>query len=238
MTETPDMTLLIGEYGNVWEKRGWRKLAYLYSSSDGGETWERSDFLITQGINKHVHLVKYSRLFDRVLMADGDNKKKLWVSEPVNSSFSINSNRWKPVNKFHIQMGGYTSIVESDGKILFGTDYQGGTNFIVETTDCKKFTKRIVPDPYRRSPIDNMAQRKSKKGNEVWANLPYSTANTKCLLMYTDDGGESWNKVIEYNRATHKVWLLSSSNETSDVLYISIEDSIDKNRVVYRIAGD
>ena len=238
MTETPDKTLIIGEYGNVWEKRGWRKLAYLYSSSDAGETWERSDFLITQGINKHVHLVKYSRLFDRVLMADGDNKKKLWVSEPVNSSFSINSNRWKPVNKFHIQMGGYTSIVESDGKILFGTDYQGGTNFIVETTDCKKFTKRIVPDPYRRSPIDNMAQRKSKKGNEVWANLPYSTANTKCLLMYTDDGGESWNKVIEYNRATHKVWLLSSSNETSDVLYISIEDSIDKNRVVYRIAGD
>ena len=238
MTETPDKTLIIGEYGNVWEKRGWRKLAYLYSSSDGGETWERSDFLITQGINKHVHLVKYSRLFDRVLMADGDNKKKLWVSEPVNSSFSINSNRWKPVNKFHIQMGGYTSIVESDGKILFGTDYQGGTNFIVETTDCKKFTKRIVPDPYRRSPIDNMAQRKSKKGNEVWANLPYSTANTKCLLMYTDDGGKSWNKVIEYNRATHKVWLLSSSNETSDVLYISIEDSIDKNRVVYRIAGD
>ena len=238
MTETPDKTLIIGEYGNVWEKHGWRKLAYLYSSSDAGDTWERSDFLITKGINKHIHLVKYSRLFDRVLMADGDNKKKLWVSEPISSSVSINHNRWEPINKFHIQMGGYTSIVENDQKILFGTDYQGGTNFIVETTDCKKFTKRIVPDPYRRSPIDNMVPRKSKKGNEVWANLPYSTANTKCLLMYTDDGGESWNKVIEYNRATHKVWLLSSSNEAADELYFSIENSIDKSRVVYKIADD
>ena len=238
MTETPDKTLIIGEYGNVWEKRGWRKLAYLYSSSDAGETWERSDFLITKGINKHIHLVKYSRLFDRVLMADGDNKKKLWVSEPISSSVSINHNRWEPINKFHIQMGGYTSIVENDQKILFGTDYQGGTNFIVDTTDCKKFTKRIVPDPYRRSPIDNMVPRKSKKGNEVWANLPYSTANTKCVLMYTDDGGESWNKVIEYNRATHKVWLLSSSNEAADELYFSIENSIDKSRVVYKIADD
>lgn len=135
-------------------------------------------------------------------------------------------------------MGGYTSIVESDGKILFGTDYQGGTNFLVETADGVKFTKRIVPDPYRRSPIDNMVLRKSRKGQEIWANLPYSTANSKCLLMYTDDDGESWNKVIEYNRATHKAWILSSSNEASDVIYISVENSKDKNRVVYKIADD
>ena len=238
MTETPDQTLLIGEYGNVWEKRSWRKLAYLYSSSDGGASWERSDFLITKGINKHVHLVKYSRLLDRVLMADGDNQKKLWVSQPMNSSVPSSPNGWKPVNKFHIQMGGYTSIVESDGKILFGTDYQGGTNFLVETTDGVKFTKRIVPDPYRRSPIDNMVLRKSRKGQEIWANLPYSTANSKCLLMYTDDDGESWNKFIEYNRATHKAWILSSSNEASDVIYISVENTKDKNRVVYKIADE
>ena len=40
MTETPNETLIIGEYGNVWEENGWRKLAYLYFSSDDGETWE------------------------------------------------------------------------------------------------------------------------------------------------------------------------------------------------------
>lgn len=235
ITETPDKTLIIGEYGNVWDKRGWRKLAYLYFSSDEGETWERSDFLIKKGINKHVHLVKYSKLFNRVFMADGDNYKKLWVSDALNSSDLKDSSEWKPVNKFHIQMGGYTSVVENDEKILFGTDYQGGTNFIVETRDGQKFTKRIVPDPYRRSPIDNMVQRKSKTGNEIWAVLPYSTAKSKCLLMYTVDGGKSWNKVIEYSRATHKVWLISSSKEISDELYFSIENLKNSDRVVYKI---
>lgn len=236
MTETPDKTLIIGEYGNIWDKNGWRKLAYLYFSSDDGETWDRSDFLIKQGTNKHVHLVKYSGLLNKILMADGDNYKKLWVSDSLNSSDLKNPNKWKPVNRFHIQMGGYTSIVESDGKILFGTDYQGGTNFIVETRDGEKFDKRVVPDPYRRSPIINMVQRKSKNGHEIWAILPYSTAGTRSLLMYSKDGGESWNKFIEYSQATHYVSLISSSNDIAEALYFSIENLINSDRVVYKIA--
>ncbi|HET7088586.1 MAG TPA: exo-alpha-sialidase [Anaerolineae bacterium] len=236
MTETPDTTLIIGEYGNVWDKNGWRKLAYLYFSSDEGETWERSGFLISKGTNKHVHLVKYSKLLNKVFMADGDNYKKLWVCDSSSASDLTNPDKWRPVNRFHIQMGGYTSVVENGEKILFGTDYQGGTNFIVETRDGKTFEKIVVPDPYRRSPIDNMVQRKSKKGSEIWANLPYSTANTKCLLTYTADGGASWNKVIEYNRATHKVWLIGSSNEIAEELYFSIENSKTSDRVVYKVA--
>lgn len=235
MTETPGKTLIIGEYGNILDKKGWRKLAYLYFSSDDGETWERSDFLIKKGTNKHVHVVRYSKLFNKIFVADGDNYKKLWVSDALNSSDLQDPERWKPVNKFHIQMGGYTSVVETNEKIVFGTDYQGGTNFILESADGKKFTKRIVPDPYRRSPIDNMVQRKSKNGQEIWANLPYSTANTKCLLMYTVDGGESWNKVIEYSGVTHKVWLIGSSNEIADELYFSIENLKNNDRVVYKI---
>jgi hypothetical protein len=236
MTETPDQTLIIGEYGNVWEKTSWRKLPFLYFSSDEGETWERSDFLIDKGTNKHVHIVKYSKLFNKVYMADGDNYKKLWVNDSFSLADLKNPDKWKPVNKFHIQMGGYTSVIENDEKILFGTDYQGGTNFVVETTDGEKFTNKIVPDPYRRSPIDNMVQRKSKNGNEIWANLPYSTANTKCLLMYSADGGKSWNKVIEYSGTTHKVWLLNSSNEIADVLYFSIENKKSADRAVYKIS--
>jgi hypothetical protein len=132
-------------------------------------------------------------------------------------------------------MGGYTSVVENDGTIFLGTDYQGGTNFIVESTDGEKFTRKIVPDPYRRSPIDNMVLRKSKKGNEIWANLPFSTPNTKCLLMYSADNGKSWNKVFEYNRSTHTVWLVSSSNETTAELCFSVEDSKNNTRAVYKL---
>jgi photosystem II stability/assembly factor-like uncharacterized protein len=237
ITETPDKTIIIVEYGNIWDENGWRKLAYMYFSSDNGETWDRSDFLIAKGTNKHVHLAKYSKLLNKIFVADGDNKKKLWISDAVDSSNSKKPH-WNLVNRFHIQMGGYTSVIENDEKIVFGTDYQGGTNFIVETTDGKKFTKRIVPDPYRKSPIDNMVQRRSKKGTEIWANLPYSQSGTKCLLMYTDDGGQSWNKVVEYSRSTHKAWLLNSSQDVSDVLYFSIEDSKNNERVVYSIADE
>ena len=234
MTETPNKTLAIAEYGNIYDKNGWKKLAYLYYSSDDGETWKKSDFLIQKGTNKHVHIVKYSPLLNKLMMADGDNYKKLWLSDSLDVSDPANPD-WKPVNRFHIQMGGYTSVVESDGRIFFGTDYQGGTNFIVESTDGKKFTKKIVPDPYRRSPIDNMVMRKSKSGNEIWANLPFSTPNSRCLLMYTADNGKSWNKVFEYNRSTHTVWLVSSSNEIADTLYFSIADSKNNIRVVYKL---
>ena len=235
MTETPAGTLIIGEYGNVWNERGWKKLAYLYFSSDNGETWDKSDFLIKKGINKHVHLVKYSRLFNKVFMADGDNYKKLWVSDALTSSGLQDPSRWRPITRFHIQMGGYTAVTETAGKILFGTDYQGGTNFVVESSSGERFNKRVVPDPYRRSPIINMVQRRSKRGNEIWAYLPYSAAGTKCLLMYTADEGQSWNRVIEYRKASHKVWLINSSKEISDVLYFSVEDLESGDRVVYEV---
>jgi hypothetical protein len=234
MTEAPNKTLIIGEYGNIWDKTGWRNLANLYFSFDGGETWQTSDFLKRQGTNKHVHIVGYSRSLNRLLVADGDNHKRLWISGSLDT-FEFEDPKWKVVNKFHIQMGGYTSFVESDGKILFGTDYQGGTNFIVETKDGQKFTKRVMPDPYRRSPIDNMVLRKSKSGDEIWANLPYSTAGTKCLLMYSADCGKSWTKVFEYSRTAHTVWLISSSNQITDELYLSIEDLQNGARYVYKI---
>lgn len=234
MMETPNKVLVMGEYGNVWNGNGWQNLAYLYSSSDNGETWERSDFLIGKGTNKHVHLVKYSRLFNKAFVADGDNKKKLWASDSADS-FDAKDPKWKAVNRFHIQMGGHTSAVESDERMLFGTDYQGGTNFLVETMDGERFASKIVPDPYRKSPIENMVQRRSRNGIEIWANLPFSVSGTKSLLMYTADEGKSWTRVLEYNKAAHKVSLPSSSNGTTDEVYFSIADSENRNRAVYKV---
>jgi len=198
--------------------------------------WERSDFLQKKGANKHIHIVWYSKLLNKIIVADGDNKKRLWICDALNSLDLKNPSRWKLVNKFHIQMGGHTSIAESDGKILFGTDYMGGTNFILESTDCEKFSKKIVPDPYRKSPIMQLVQRKSKKRNEIWALLPYSTSSSKSLLMYTINNGISWSKVIEYSGTMHGVQLIGSSNKIQDVLYFSVRNVKNNNRVVYKIA--
>ena len=132
-------------------------------------------------------------------------------------------------------MGGYTSTVESDGKVFFGTDYQGGTNFLVESADGATFRKRVVPDPYRRSPIDNMVVRTSANGQELWANLPYSSGAGKALLMMSADGGRTWERMIEYHRKDHIVWLISSSNEPARDLYFSVADTGTRARVVYRI---
>jgi hypothetical protein len=235
-TETPHGVLIIGEYGNIWDESGWRNLAYLYFSFDDGKTWQKSGFLVGHGINKHVHVVHYSKLLNCLLVADGDNKKKLWVVSSPDES-RLQDLTWKPVNRLHIQMGGYTAVVEEKDRLLFGTDYQGGTNFVVETVDGKRFGKRIVPDPYRRSPIDNMIQRRSTHSEEVWANLPYSTSRSKCLLMNTIDGGASWNRLIEYSRSSHTVWLISSSAESSADIYFSIHDVAAGTRVSYRVSN-
>ncbi len=236
MTETPEGLLIIGEYGNVWENGSWRKIAYLYFSHDGGTNWQRSDFLIRQGINKHVHIIRYCETLKRLVLADGDNKKKVWLSNTLEESRLHEVGGWQPLNRTHIQMGGYISSAEVDGVLYLGTDYQGGTNFMVTTKDGKHFDKQIVPDPYRRSPIDNMGQRASKRGNEVWANLPYSTPRTKCLLMFTRDGGKSWERLFSYNGATHKVWLLSSANGIADQLFFSVENLKTGERAVYQVA--
>lgn len=236
MTETPDKWLVLGEYGNVRNESGWTNLAYMYFSDDEGRTWEKSDFLRRKGANKHVHFVWYSRLLNRLIVADGDNKKRLWVSDELDL-FDPANPQWNLVNKLHIQMGGHTAVAESDGKLLFGTDYMGGTNFILESTDCQTFSKKVIPDPYRRSPIMKLAHRKSGNAPEMWALLPYSSSGTRSLLMCTKDGGKSWRRVIEYSGANHGVQMIASSNEILDVLYLSVRDVKTNIRAVYRI-GD
>lgn len=235
MTETPTNVLIIAEYGNIWDEKGWRKLAYLYLSDDEGETWQRSGFLIDWGTNKHVHLVKYSALLNKVVMADGDNYKKLWMCSSREMEGLLDPAKWKPVNRFHIQMGGYTAVVETENKLIFGTDYQGGTNFVVSTRDGRFFEKRMLPDPYRRSPIDNMVLRQTATGTEIWANLPFSTANSRCLLMLSKDGGQTWHKIVAYNRAHHKVWLISAAAGAASSLYFSLENVKSAEQVVYRV---
>ncbi|MCX6215451.1 exo-alpha-sialidase [Spirosoma sp.] len=228
MSELPDQTLVLGEYGSLWREKTWKNLAFLYISTDGGNTWKTSDFLIQQGVNKHVHLLKYSKLLKALVLTDGDNKKQLWMNKSL-TCLDRKSNQitdgWHLINKYHHQMGGYTSMAETEKEVLLGSDYLAGTNFIVSTADGKQFDKRVLPDPYRRSPVMNMITRKSASGNEVWASS-YSclSAQARSLLMYSKDGGKSWTRVIEFDGTRHKVRLISTSHEPTTDLYISVTE--------------
>ncbi len=222
MTQIPSGELLIGEYGNVPVNGVWANIANIYASSDLGVTWEKSDFLKRQGINKHVHLIKYSTLLNKIVLADGDNKKKLWLSDTL-ENFNLKTHRWQLINKFHIQIGGYTSCAETNSKLILGTDYLGGTNFLVETKDGKKYQKKVIPDPYRRSPLMDLVKRVSKEGEEIWAvlNNPISS-NAKCLLMCTKNGGKSWSRVVEYDGTKNLILINSGSTKAQKSISFAI----------------
>jgi hypothetical protein len=237
ITETPFKTIVIGEYGSIWdyEKGRWLKLPYLYYTNDRGITWRKIDFLLKQGINKHIHIIKYCKLLNSLILTDGDNKKKLWVSEPILSE-DLEKIRWNLFNRFHIEMGGHTSILEEDKRILFGTDYLGGTNFILETNDLRKMKKQIIPDPYRRSMIESMTKIRIATNEQILINIKSSVFNSKCLVMYTVNGGETWNKYIEYDGSLFIITFCCSSNKEIAETYFNFSNIKDNTTNTYKIS--
>ncbi len=232
-TEDPDGNLLVGEYGlAVDEESFWRSVAWIYISQDDGESWTENDFFIREGANKHIHLVKYCANVGKLIVADGDNHKRLWVNNSYTDLQSRTSDHrqsgWRLINRRHIQMGGHTSILESGDAVLFGTDYLGGTNFLLETTDFVKFRAQVVPDPYRRSMFHNLFYLQAGSRQQMWAwldNLSVRGPNVKGLLMYSSDNGQSWTKFLDYDHIEHWARMISTSNYPLDYLLIDVEET-------------
>ncbi|MCK8494367.1 glycoside hydrolase [Spirosoma sp. RP8] len=226
MTELPDGRLVLGEYGVVRQQNAWQNLAYVYYSTDQGASWQRSDFLIRDGVNKHVHLVKYSVYLNSLFLTDGDNKKQVWQNRTLSQldqPAHANGHGWHRLNQSHYQTGGYLSMAELNGNVFFGSDYLGGTNFIVSTTDGYRFAKQIVPDPYRRSPVMNMLTRRAEAGKtELWAVLHNSiSSSTRSLLMFSTDEGKTWTRVIDYDGTQHEIKLVNASPKLVDNVYFA-----------------
>lgn len=227
-TEIPSTgELLFGEYASIWFNNQWKSLPYLYWSKDGGETWTKLISFFESGVNKHLHIVKYSNLLNCLFLTDGDNYKRLWINTSLTNFHKLNYTRrksgWNLVNSLHILKGGHTSMVDGEKRVLFGTDYMGGTNFLVSTKDGKKFRSRIIPDPYRKCPIMNMVALQTPHGKQIWASL-YIEAGlpSKSLLMYSDDDGETWYRFLEYNGGQHAVEIISQSVVDTNKLFISV----------------
>ncbi len=240
ITESPEGTLFIGEYANVWQELKCRFVGFIYHSVDGGKTWHKSDFLKRAGVNKHVHVLRWSRLLNGLVLTDGDNKKYLWINHsPMQpgSQADLAGHGWKKINRFHIQKGGYTALAEAGGILFLGTDYYGGTNFLVTTSDMKTFTEKVIPDPYRRGFVRRMVLRTDGLPvPEIWANLKFNfSKGYKSLLMVTNDLGRNWQKVIEYDGSRFGVKIISDSKGTTNEHFLLVQNKKTKTRTTLRI---
>lgn len=240
ITETPNGHLFIGEYANVRENNRWKFAGYIYHSINNGESWQKLDFLKKAGINKHVHIVQWSNHFNGLIMADGDNQKNIWLntsSEHFNNTASDSKLGWKKINKRHINKGGYTAILEVENQIILGTDYNGGTNFLVTTVDMVTFKALVIPNPYRRAIFDRITIRKNTNGAlEIWATLFFMHhKSVKSLLMLSKDRGESWEKVIEYDGTKLELIIVSANTIFSEEIFLSLKSKNHENVLSLKI---
>ena len=227
-TEIPNEVFIAGEYGDRWENNKWQSCAYVYYSFDEGKTWVKDNFLIIRGFNKHVPFCKICNKLKCIVLTDGDNKKRLWINynlDFLHRTLSLRNSGWMNLTKYHFRTGGYTAVVELDGNLMFGSDYLGGTNFIITTSDLKHFKKYIVPDPLRRYFFTDMVIRKANNTIEIWASLLiFNKANrANGCLLFSKDFGKTWVKIYEYDNSyyTDKI-IISSSLHFTDNIYITI----------------
>ena len=221
MTEDSAGTLYLGEYANVWVGGKWKAVPYLYCSENLGESWVKTDWLLKSGVNKHIHLIQYISFSESLILTDGDNLKRLWTGN-VTRKCGVFNIQWKLITKFHFQVGGHTSCVEHFKNVILGTDFNGGTNFITRLNDGK-FSKLAIPSPYKQCPIWSLQKRQSTDGVEIWASLHSRRPKpTVSLLMYSRDNGETWNRVLEYDGASHRAHICTTGNEIPKELVVYV----------------
>ncbi|MDC6355730.1 MULTISPECIES: hypothetical protein [Robiginitalea] len=228
-TESPSGELFIGEYANVYKKNKWKFVGHIYHSRDNGNSWKTIDFLKNVGVNKHVHIIKWSNILKGLILTDGDNQKNTWINiseYQFDKPSSYAYLGWKKLNKYHIQKGGHTGIAELHDQIFFGSDYMGGTNFFIKTNDMKRFTPTVIPNPYRRSIFNRIAIRKSQHQKyEIWSGLKFEhSGNLRSLIMVSTDLGETWERIIEYDGTQFDVLIISNSVEIASELHLVIKD--------------
>jgi len=222
MTENELGHLFVGEYVSIFNGK-WQFAAYLYYSIDGGIIWDRSDFLKNAGVNKHVHLVKWSSVLKGLILTDGDNLKKMWFtsSDKYKQICKKGTNGWVDKSKRHVCKGGYTGFAETADKVFLGSDYMGGTNFIVSTTDLQNYCCKVVPDPYRRGIIRNIVSLKRNGLYQIWLNIHCSfSSKVKSAIVCSLDNGNTWKLAVSYNGMKVDFSILNNSSSDFENLYL------------------
>lgn len=200
--ETPEGLIIIGEYANIIETgrawNFWKPAPYLYVTHDDGDSWYRCDYLVRTGA-KHVHLVKYSRRFGCLLVTDGDKRKRSYEVDLIAQMKFLDFKR----ARFDSLAcgGGHTAFAETKNATFLGTDYRIASNSIIRVRSPESsINARMVPRPYRHSPVMNMVCLNYRAGTITFAQLQGSLCpRCKNALIYSDDDGDSWCPLIEFD---------------------------------------
>lgn len=120
---------------------------------------------------------------------------------------------------------------------MFGSDYLGGTNFMVKTDDLINFKSYVLPESYKRNVISALTLRKNRNRNELWAEITSLENFVKCrgLIMYSDDNGESWNKFIDFFGKYQDVTIISSSQKIENETYVLIRPTDKSDRMSFTL---
>jgi hypothetical protein len=124
--------------------------AYLYVLRPGKSQWETVDALALH-VDKHCHIVVSdpgSRIF---YVACGDSRKMLAVLDITGPQSVI-----RIVSAGAAKTGGYLCAAPWQGGLMCGTDYTGGTNFLVLVRDSRIVSKEALRSPFRRSVVTSI----------------------------------------------------------------------------------
>jgi hypothetical protein len=228
--------IVIGEYGSIAERDRtrsfWKSVAYLYLTRDDGETWRRIDYLARHCGSKHVHLVKYSRRFGRLIVTDGDKCKQSYWIAPINETAAWNFKEGR-FDSF-VWGGGHTAFAETSNGTLLGTDYRVAPNSIICVRSSEDCSARMLPSPYRRSCVLNMYSINDGAGSITFAYLKSSLSDrSESALIFSNDGGNSWNRLIEFNGRDVDFCIANSQQGIGRSLVISFNNRISgENRTI------
>jgi hypothetical protein len=124
--------------------------AYLYVRRPGEDRWTTVSTLARR-VDKHCHIVVFDSASQVFYVTSGDTRKmlaRLDLRGPQVKLDILSAGAWKT--------GGYMCAAAWEGGLMCGTDYTGGTNYLVFLRDSRIRSKEALRNPFRRSIVGSV----------------------------------------------------------------------------------